>query len=86
MARARREKMIRWVHRGDLAIAVPIEVVYPIGDPSEPCIEPATARLLDEVARRAEAGDMNYLRSVGKVFRAVRNIERKPRKPIARVS
>ena len=82
MPRMRREKMIRWVHRGLFAVAVPIEVVYPVGDPSEPCIEPATARLLDEVARRAEAGDLDYLRSVGSVFRAVK--PRIPRTPSRR--
>ncbi len=67
----RREKRKRWVRRGRYAVEVEVDVVYPAGDPSEPCLEPATVRWLDEVARRAEKGDIAYLRSVGEVFRAV---------------
>jgi hypothetical protein len=67
----RREKRHRWVRRGRYAVAVEVDVVYPAGDPSEPCLEPATVRWLDEVARRAEQGDVACLRSVGEVFRAI---------------
>ena len=56
----RREKRKRWVRRGRYAVEVEVEVVYPAGDPSEPCLEPATVRWLDEVARRAEKGDVAY--------------------------
>jgi len=48
-----------------------VEVVYPEDDPSEPCLEPATVRRLDEIARKAEEGDVGYLRKVGRVFQAV---------------
>jgi len=64
----RRETRRRWVQRGDYAVEVEIEVVYPDDDPSEPCLEPATVRRLDEVARRAESGDVAYLQQVGRVF------------------
>ena len=67
----RREKRKRWVRRGQYAVEVEVDVVYPAGDPSEACLEPATVRWLDEVARRAEKGDVAYLKSVGDVFRAV---------------
>ena len=67
----RREKRKRWVQRGDLAIEVEVEVVYPADDPSEPCLEPDTIRFLEEVARKAQEGDMDYLRKVGRVFQAV---------------
>ena len=67
----RREKRKRWVQRGQYAVEVEVEVVYPDDDPSEPCLEPAAVRWLDEIARRAEAGDVGYLRSVGRVFQAV---------------
>jgi hypothetical protein len=67
----RREKRKRWVRRGRYAVEVEVDVVYPAGDCSEPCLEPSTVRLLDEVARRAEKGDLAYLRSVGEVFRSV---------------
>jgi hypothetical protein len=67
----RREKRKRWVQRGQYAVEVEVEVIYPVDDPSEPCLEPATVRWLDEVARRAEAGDVEYLQDVGRVFQAV---------------
>jgi len=41
----RREKRKRWVRRGQYAVEVEVEVVYPAGDPSEPCLEPTGARI-----------------------------------------
>ncbi len=67
----RRETLKRWVQRGQYAVEMDVEVVYPVDDPSEPCLEPATIRQLAEVARRAEQGDVAYLRRVGRVFRLV---------------
>jgi len=67
----RRETRKRWVQRGRFAVEVDIEVVYPDDDPSEPCLEPDAVRKLDEIARRAEQGDVAYLRTVGRVFEAV---------------
>ena len=67
----RREPRKRWVQRGRFAIEVEIEVIYPDDDPTEACLELETVRKLDEVARRAEAGDVGYLRTVGRVFEAV---------------
>jgi hypothetical protein len=67
----RRETRKRWVQRGQYAVEVQVEVVYPKDCPAEACLEPATIRWLDEVARRAEAGDLEYLRSAGRVFQAV---------------
>ena len=65
----RREKRTRWVQRGEYAVEVQVEVIYPVDDPSEPCLEPMTVRWLDEIARRAEQGDVAYLRRAGKVYR-----------------
>jgi hypothetical protein len=67
----RREKRTRWVQRGAYAVEVEVEVVYPEDDPSEPCLEPATVRRLDEIARRAEQGDLAYLQRAGRVFQLV---------------
>ena len=71
MPAERKEKRMRWVQRGRYAVEVEIEVVYLADDPSEPCLEPPTVRLLDEIARRAEQGDVAYLQTVGRVFEAV---------------
>ena len=67
----RREKRKRWVQRGQYAVEVEIEVIYPEDDPSEPCLEPDTVRWLDEVARHAEEGDVEYLHKAGRVFQTV---------------
>lgn len=67
----RHEKRKRWIHRGQYAVEVEVDVVYPVDDPSEACLEPATVRWLDEIARRAEKGDLKFLKKVGRVFRAV---------------
>jgi hypothetical protein len=67
----RREKRKRWIQRGEYAVEVEVEVVYPAEDPTEPCLEAPTVRWLDEVARRAEQGDLEYLKSVGRVYQAV---------------
>ncbi len=61
----------RWVQRGQYAVEVEVEVVYPEDDPSEPCLEPGTLRWLDEVARKAEEGDVEFLQNVGRLFQAV---------------
>ena len=66
-----REIRKRWVQRGQYAVELEVEVVYPADDPSEACLEPATVRWLDEVAKRAAAGDLEFLHTVGRVFQAV---------------
>ncbi len=68
----RREKIEKIVCRGDLAVAVPVEVVFPDENWLVPCYEAATVDFLEEVARKLEAGDMKYLQSVGEVFRALK--------------
>ena len=67
----RREKRKRWIQRGQYAVEVEIEVVFPDDDPSEPCLEPDTVRWLDEIARKAAEGDVAYLQRAGRVFQAI---------------
>ena len=67
----RREKRKRWVQRGQFAVEVEVEIVFPADDPSEPCLEPQTVRWLDEIAQKAQQGDVEYLRNVGRVFQAI---------------
>jgi hypothetical protein len=67
----RHERRTRWVQRGQYAVEVEVEVVYPEDDPNEPCLEPASVRWLDEIARRAEQGDLAYLKRAGRVFRLI---------------
>jgi hypothetical protein len=67
----KREKHNRWVQRGEYAVQVEVEVVYPADSPSEACLEPATVRWLDEIACKAEEGDVEFLRKAGRLFQAV---------------
>lgn len=52
-------------------VAVDVELVIPVDDPSEPCYESETVNLLREVKERAEQGDVAWLSTQGKVYAAV---------------
>ncbi len=66
-----RERRKRWVQRGQFAVEVEVKVVFSSDTPNEPCLEPDTVRWLDEVARKASEGDLEYLQRSGRVFQAV---------------
>ncbi|MBI5761096.1 MAG: hypothetical protein HZA46_21440 [Planctomycetales bacterium] len=69
----RRERRTRWIKRGDYALEVEVDVVYPMDDPSEPCLEPKTVRWLDELATRLERGEVDHLDTVGRLYHAVKS-------------
>ena len=52
-------------------IAVEVETVIPVDDPSEPCYESETIQLLREIREHAEQGDVDWLMKKGKVYAAV---------------
>lgn len=58
----------RWIHAGPCVVRVEVEAVIPDDDPSEPCLEPATVRWLDELQKLAEAGDVDELTRHGDVY------------------
>lgn len=66
-----RIKSKRFVQRGPYVVAVDIEMVIPVDDPSEPCLESETVELLKEIALRAEQGDVEWLKRHGEVYRQV---------------
>ncbi|MBI4581272.1 MAG: hypothetical protein HY718_16335 [Planctomycetes bacterium] len=66
-----REKKVTSVRRGRYLVEVPIEVTYSPEAPDEPILSPDTARLLDEVGRRAATGDVAWLKQHGKVYELV---------------
>jgi hypothetical protein len=70
-ANERREKRKKWIQRGDYAVEVEVEVIFPADHAGEACLEPATVRWLDEIARRAQEGDVDFLSKAGRVFQAV---------------
>jgi len=66
----RTHKIKRLIQRGRYAVALEVEATfYPEDD--EAYLSAETCKLLDEVRRRAEAGDVQYLRQVGQVFELV---------------
>jgi hypothetical protein len=60
----------RYIQTDAFVVAVEVEMVIPDDDPSEPCYEPATVKLLKDLQSRAEQGDIAWLRSHGKVYQA----------------
>lgn len=49
-------------------VAVDVEMVIPVDDPSEPCYEAATVKLLREVKEHADRGDVAWLKVKEKVY------------------
>lgn len=64
-------KRTRLVRTDRFVVAVEVDAIIPDEDPSEVCYEPAVVELLREVERRANAGDVAWLRRHGKVYAAV---------------
>ncbi|HWE36644.1 MAG TPA: hypothetical protein VG406_08760 [Isosphaeraceae bacterium] len=67
----RRIKRTRWIHTDRYVVAVEVEMVIPVDDPSEPCYEAETVQLLREIEDHARRGDVDWLKRHGKVYEAV---------------
>ena len=61
----------RLIQTEKYVVAVEVEMVIPPDDPSEPCYEPATVKLLREIKEHAEKGDLAWLKPHGKEYTAV---------------
>ena len=66
-----RIKRTRLVQSEKYVIAVELEMVIPVDDPSEPCYEAETVELLREIKEHADRDDMDWLKKQGKVYIAV---------------
>jgi hypothetical protein len=66
-----RVKKIRLIQTEKYVVAVEVEMVIPFDDPSEPCYEAETVKLLKEVKERAERDDVSWLKQHGKVYAAI---------------
>jgi len=66
-----RLKRTRLIQTDRFVVAVEVEMVIPVDDPSAPCYESETVRLLREVEEKARQGDLDWLRRHGKVYEAV---------------
>ncbi|MDX1964393.1 MAG: hypothetical protein SFX18_14675 [Pirellulales bacterium] len=52
-------------------VAVEVEQVIPLDDPSEPCYESETVDFLREIQEHAEREDVAWLTNKGKLYAAV---------------
>lgn len=67
----KRIKRTRLIQTEKYVVAVEVEMVFPVDDPSEPCYESETVQLLREIKEHAEKGDLEWLLGKGKVYSAV---------------
>jgi hypothetical protein len=67
----KRIKRTRLIQSDMYVVAVEVEMVIPVEDPSEPCYESETVQFLREVKERADRGDLAWLTQKGKVYAAV---------------
>jgi hypothetical protein len=63
--------LTRLIQTERYVVAVDVELVVPVEDPSEPCYDAAAVNLLREVREHAEQGDVDWLKQHGKVYAAV---------------
>ena len=66
-----RIRRTRLIQTEKYVVAVEVEMVVPVDDPSEPCYESETVQLLREIKEHAERGDVAWLKMKGKVYAAV---------------
>ena len=66
-----RVKRTRLIQTEKYVVAVEVEMVIPVDDPSEPCYESETVQLLREIKEHAEREDVAWLTKKGKVYAAV---------------
>jgi len=67
----KRVKRTRLVHTDEYIVVVEVEAVIPDADPSEACYEADTVELLRRIEEHARAGDLDWLKRHGKVYRAL---------------
>jgi len=64
----------RLIQTDEFVVAVNVEMVIPLDDPSEPCYESETVQFLREVKEHAEQGDLEWLKQHGRVYAAVQEV------------
>ena len=69
-----RIKRTKLVQTDRFVVAVDVEMVIPVDDPSEACYESETVQLLRDVKDHAERGDVAWLTQYGKVYAAMESV------------
>jgi hypothetical protein len=60
----KRINLTKVIHGSRCAVRVQVDAVIPDEDPSEPVIEPAMVRWLDELQRLVDAGEVDKLETM----------------------
>jgi hypothetical protein len=68
MTPGKRIKVPKWIHGRLCVVRVEVDAIVPDADPSEPCLEPATVKWLDELQAKADSGDVEALERIGQVY------------------
>jgi hypothetical protein len=66
-----RVKTTRLVRGGRYVVAVEVEMVIPLDDPTEPCYESETVQLVRDIADHAERGETDWLAEHGQVYELI---------------
>lgn len=69
-----RVKRTRLVQSERFIVAVEVEMVIPVDDPSEPCMESETVELLKAIKEHADRGDREWLQQHGRVYQAFESV------------
>ena len=64
----KRIKVIRWIEGNLCALRAEVDAVIPDAEPSEPCFELESIRLLDHLQELADAGKIEELEKHGTVY------------------
>jgi len=58
----------RWIHAARCVVRVEVDAIIPDADPSEPCLELATVRWLEDVQAMADAWEFDRLAAIGELY------------------
>jgi hypothetical protein len=61
-------KVEQWIRGDNFVVRVEVDAIVPDFDQSEPCLEPAAIRLLDDLQEKANRGLIDELAKVGEVY------------------
>jgi len=61
----------RCIECGNMIAVLDVPVIYSAEDPYEPLLEAKTMKFLDEAQRRADAGDLAWLRQHGSFYHSI---------------
>ncbi len=69
-----RIKRTKLIQTDKYVVAVEVEMVVPVDDPTEPCYESETVEFLRDVKQYAERGDVTWLTKHGRVYAAMESV------------